>query len=65
MALHEDPLGALDRAAPLARFPVTLSASDARIAGRAPELGEHTDEILAALGVPADGIAALRARDAC
>ncbi len=27
---------------------------------RAPELGEHTDEILAAMGIPADEVASLR-----
>jgi crotonobetainyl-CoA:carnitine CoA-transferase CaiB-like acyl-CoA transferase len=37
-------------AAPLARFPAVLSASPGEIQGRAPQLGEHTDEILHELG---------------
>jgi crotonobetainyl-CoA:carnitine CoA-transferase CaiB-like acyl-CoA transferase len=31
---------------------------------RAPELGEHTDEVLAALGIPPEEVARLRAADA-
>jgi crotonobetainyl-CoA:carnitine CoA-transferase CaiB-like acyl-CoA transferase len=46
---------------PLARFPVELSASPGAIAGRAPELGEHTDQILAELGYDAAAIANLHA----
>jgi crotonobetainyl-CoA:carnitine CoA-transferase CaiB-like acyl-CoA transferase len=46
---------------PLARFPVSLSRTPASIRGRAPELGEHTDAILADIGYSADDIATLRA----
>ena len=46
---------------PLARFPVVLSASPGVIRGRAPELGEHTDEVLAEAGFSAADIDRLRA----
>jgi crotonobetainyl-CoA:carnitine CoA-transferase CaiB-like acyl-CoA transferase len=41
-------------------FPVKLSATPARLRRPAPELGEHTDQILAAAGYAPDQIAALR-----
>jgi crotonobetainyl-CoA:carnitine CoA-transferase CaiB-like acyl-CoA transferase len=45
---------------PVTDFPVTLSATPGGIRGRAPLLGEHTDEVLAMLGYPAEDIARLR-----
>jgi crotonobetainyl-CoA:carnitine CoA-transferase CaiB-like acyl-CoA transferase len=46
---------------PLARFPTVLSASPGVIRGRAPQVGEHTESVLAELGYSPDEVASLRA----
>jgi len=43
------------------RHPAQFGVTPARLAGRAPMLGEHTDEVLGELGLDADRIATLRA----
>jgi len=67
---HIEAIGAMqpvdypttERAARIVDFPVTMSAAPGGIQHRAPELGEHTDEILAELGYDAPTIADLRTR---
>jgi crotonobetainyl-CoA:carnitine CoA-transferase CaiB-like acyl-CoA transferase len=54
----------LPRPAPVTDFPVAMSATPGRVRGRAPLLGEHTDEVLASLGYSAGDITALRAAGA-
>jgi crotonobetainyl-CoA:carnitine CoA-transferase CaiB-like acyl-CoA transferase len=46
---------------PLARFPVVLSETPGVISGRAPTLGEHTEQILTDLGYSSEEIESLRA----
>lgn len=48
-------------ALPVIRAPIRLSVSDKAVPSRAPQVGEHSDAILAELGYDAEAIAALRA----
>ena len=61
-ALREIDYPTTDRPARIAEFPVTMSASPGTIHHRAPELGEHTDEILSELGYDSATIGELRAK---
>ncbi len=50
------------KAAPVAKVPVWLSETPGTIRHRAPELGEHTDQIMAELGYAENEIAELRVK---
>lgn len=45
---------------PVANFPLAMSASPGEIRRRPPTCGEHTDEVLGALGYSAEALGALR-----
>lgn len=51
---------AMGRDLPLLGQPIHMSGAESRIATPAPEVGEHTDDILRGLGYDADRIAQLR-----
>ena len=59
-ALHEVEYPTAARPPRLAGFPAVLSASPGQIRSRAPQLGEHTDEVLTGLGYDDASIAQLR-----
>ncbi len=58
--LQEVPYPTAPKPVRLANYPVTMSATPGEIRSRAPQLGEHTDEILASLGYSAEEITSLR-----
>jgi crotonobetainyl-CoA:carnitine CoA-transferase CaiB-like acyl-CoA transferase len=49
------------RPVPIDATPVRMSRTPGRTTGRAPTLGEHTDQILSELGYTSEQVAALRA----
>lgn len=52
----------IDQPAKVVDFPVMMSATPGAIRHRAPQLGEHTDEILAELGYEPSTVAELRSK---
>jgi crotonobetainyl-CoA:carnitine CoA-transferase CaiB-like acyl-CoA transferase len=52
----------MDKQAPLAKVPVWLSQTPGAIRRRPPQLGEHTDQVMAELGFGREEIAALRGK---
>ena len=54
----------LDRPMAIAGIPVKMTETPGRIARRAPLVGEHTDEILAEIGIDATRVAQLRKQHA-
>ena len=59
--LHPMPFPGMPGAVPVMETPVRLSRTPGELRGRAPTLGEHTDEILTGLGYSQADIAAFRA----
>src|SRR3546814_9380212 len=61
--LHRMPFPGAARDVPIIEPPFRVSATPGRIPPRPPLPGEHTDEVLAAIGYGAERIADLRARE--
>jgi crotonobetainyl-CoA:carnitine CoA-transferase CaiB-like acyl-CoA transferase len=59
--LRDTPFPGLAIPAPISDTPVRFSATPAGVRARAPELGEHSDEILRELGYSAEDVARMRA----
>ena len=59
--LVDTPYPGLDKMTPVARMPMNFSTIDNSIKSRAPQLGEHTDQILESLGYADSDIERLHA----
>ncbi|MEH6405362.1 MAG: CoA transferase [Sneathiella sp.] len=60
--LNEMNYPGLDKTIPVADFPITMSKTDTSIRGRAPTLGEHTNDLMEELGYSSDEIADLKSK---
>ena len=58
--LNPMPFPGMNSPAPIAETPVRLSRTPGKLSQRAPQLGEHTDAILASLGYTPEEIGAMR-----
>ncbi len=58
--LNPMPFPGMEGPAPIAETPVRLSRTPGKLSQRAPQLGEHTDAILASLGYTPEEIGAMR-----
>ena len=58
--LNPMPFPGMNGPAPIAETPVRLSRTPGKLSQRAPQLGEHTDAILASLGYTPEEIGAMR-----
>jgi crotonobetainyl-CoA:carnitine CoA-transferase CaiB-like acyl-CoA transferase len=61
--LHRLPYPGASSPVPIIETPFRMSATPGSIRTRAPLLGEHTEEVLAEIGIGGDELAALRAKE--